>query len=36
VREPALDAALRRRGLSADEIRTAVLAAMREPDAAAG
>ncbi len=35
VREPALEAALRRRGRTADEVRAAVLAAMREPGAAA-
>jgi ATP-dependent Clp protease ATP-binding subunit ClpA len=35
VREPALHAALRRRGRTADEVRGALLAALREPGAAA-
>jgi ATP-dependent Clp protease ATP-binding subunit ClpA len=36
VREPALHAALRRRGRTADEVRGALLAAMREPGRATG
>ena len=34
--EPALHAALRRRGRTVDELRASLLAAMDEPDAAAG
>ena len=36
VSEPALHAALRRRGRTVDELRASLLAAMDEPDAAAG